>query len=635
MTPDAWYQERLDEGARETAALSADLGRWSRRRGWAFAIGIVPLLALETSPGSWWPALLTVATLGTGAFVFYLMRHRRTKARLGRAELLRALHAEGPARRARDFDQLPLPDLGAVPDGHPWGGDLDVLGRGSLAHLLGTVHTAPGRAALRRALLRPRARPPSDPVDWLQALASGPDSVWDVPGDDPAPNDDRAARQEAVQMLAGHPHFLHEIRLAARQGDSSESPARLAPFLEWARSPGWSRDRRWAVPVARILAVLNFGLLVAWIAGWVAQPVWLVGVLAALALHRRISGEAGTRFDAAEGADRALDAWASLLETAAGIPGETRVLSDLRTRLGDGSSDAAQSLRALRRISDWAAVRRSGLTHFPLVALFAWDVHHLHRLERWRERWGKRVDDWVTTLGEVELLTALAILRFDHPDWGFGEPARAGRDGVQAEALRHPLLAPDQAVPNDVELPEPGGLLLVTGSNMSGKSTLLRALGVNQILFLVGAPVAARSLRTPPIEPFTAMQVRDSLSAGVSFFLAELQRLRALVETARERPTLVLLDEILQGTNTAERRIAARIVLGHLIRAGAIGAVSTHDLTLGAEPAVASHMTQVHLREDVKEEDGRRTLHFDHKLREGPATSKNALLLLDIVGLGE
>lgn len=634
-SPADWYRKRLADLTDRTAALEIELGRWSRLRGWAFVIGVVPLLALETSPRSWWPALLSVAVIGTGAFIVFLVRHRRTKGRLRRAETLRDLHAEGPARLAREFNRLPLPDLGPVPDGHPWGNDLDVVGRGSLGHLLGTVHTAPGRAALRQALLRPRARPPSDPIEWLRALDSG--SEWDIPGDDTDPtwNQTREARQEAVQELSGHPDFLHEIRLAARQGDRPEPPARLAPFLAWARAPGWSRDRNWAVPTARILAVLNTGLLAAWIGGWVTTPFWVIGVLAALALHRRISTEAGPRFDAAEGADRALDAWASLLETAAGIPGEAPALSELRSRLGHGSVDAAHALRALRRISDWAAVRRSGLTHFPLVALFAWDVHHLHRLERWRARWGEHVDEWVRTLGEVELLAALSILRFDHPEWAFGQAADAGQDGVRARALRHPLLAPDVAVPNDVELPEPGGLLLVTGSNMSGKSTLLRALGANQLLFLVGAPVAARSLETPPIEPFTAMRVRDSLSEGVSFFLAELHRLRDLVETARARPTLVLLDEILQGTNTAERRIAARIVLGHLIRAGAVGAVSTHDLTLGSEPAVAPHLTQVHLREDVREKDGHRTLHFDHKLRAGPATSKNALVLLDIVGLGE
>ncbi|TVP79641.1 MAG: hypothetical protein EA352_00645 [Gemmatimonadales bacterium] len=267
------------------------------------------------------------------------------------------------------------------------------------------------------------------------------------------------------------------------------------------------------------------------------------------------------------------------------------------------------------------------------MALFCWDAHHLARIEAWREEHGSRVAEWARLVGEVELLAALAVLRHDHPDWTFGDEA-GPQAGIRATEVRHPLLAPHEAVPNDVEVPEPGALLLVTGSNMSGKSTLLRALGANQILFLAGGPVAASEWTAPPVRPWTAMRIRDSLTRGVSFFLAELQRLRAVVDGAREGPTLVLLDEILQGTNTAERRIAARMVLEHLLEAGAIGAVSTHDLTLGREPSLESRMVEVHLREDVQEVDGQRTLHFDHRLRPGPATSKNALLLMELVGLG-
>ena len=636
--PAEWYRARLDEARARGEALDAELNRYSTWRVWAFLAGAIPLLLLETSPRSWWPALIGLGGLAAATFVFLMRRHRRIRARLRRnAERIR-IHEEGLARLVRDFDALPRPELGKAPEGHPWAGDLDTLGPGSLGHLLGTVRSAPGRAALRQALLYPRRPRSNDPADWIRQLdrdPRGPDGSAAGSEPDPEWAQRRDRRQEAVAELAGHPGFLQSVQLAARLQERPEDPGTLVPFLHWARGEGWTRDRRWALPLARVLAVANPGLIVAWLAGWVAAPIWLFGVVAALALHRRTGGEAASRFDAAEGGDDALRSWADLLEIAARTPGESAELAELRDRLGSGTPEAADALRRLRRITDWAAVRRSGLTHFPLVALFAWDLHHLDRLERWRERWGDQIDGWVHTLGELELLTALAVLRFEHPSWSFAVPAEPGTDGIRAEALRHPLLPPDKAVPNDVELPAPGGLLLVTGSNMSGKSTLLRAVGANQLLFLIGGPVAATRLRTPPIEPFTSMRIQDSLSQGVSFFLAELHRLRDVVEAARARPTLVLLDEILQGTNTAERRIAARIILSHLIRAGAVGAVSTHDLTLGREPAIASDLTEVHLREDVIERDGTRTLTFDHRLREGPATSKNALLLLDMVGLGE
>jgi DNA mismatch repair ATPase MutS len=168
---------------------------------------------------------------------------------------------------------------------------------------------------------------------------------------------------------------------------------------------------------------------------------------------------------------------------------------------------------------------------------------------------------------------------------------------------------------------------------MAGKTTLLRAIGVNQILALMGGPVAADRMRTRPLLPWCAMRVRDSLASGVSYFLAELQRLKRVVDAARAGPALYLLDEVLQGTNSAERRIAARIVLGNLVRTVAVGAITTHDLRLAATPELERQAVDVHFREEVIERDGVRTLEFDYLLRPGPATSRNALLLLKMVGL--
>jgi hypothetical protein len=517
------------------------------------------------------------------------------------------------------------------------------------------VTTAPGRAALRSALLDPLAPPPSDPLAWIRDLMRRPEAesapappagVVDrrsaAPGSGTASAGPRETppeaprqrlRAEGVRELATHPVFREELQLLGREEGAGEDPAGLAGLLEWAGGPGWGSDRRWAVPTARLLAAANIGSLGAWLLGWLAAPLWVVGVLAALALHRRVVPAAERAFSAGEAAEGSVARWRALLGASAELPGETALPAELRAAIGDGVP-AAPALRALERITDWAAVRRSALTHFPLVALTAWDVHHLERLERWRERHGARVGGWVLALGEVELLSALATLRFDHPDWVFARDGVPGRDGIRAEGLRHPLLAPAGAVANDVEVPSPGKLLLVTGSNMSGKSTLLRALGANQVLFLMGAPVAADAMRSPPVLPWTSMRVQDSLSQGVSFFLAELRRIRDVVQAARRGPALVLLDEILQGTNTAERRIAARTIVRHLLSAGALGAVTTHDLTLARADDLAPHLVEVHLREEVREVDGERTLSFDHRLRPGPATSRNALLLLDMVGLG-
>jgi DNA mismatch repair ATPase MutS len=208
---------------------------------------------------------------------------------------------------------------------------------------------------------------------------------------------------------------------------------------------------------------------------------------------------------------------------------------------------------------------------------------------------------------------------------------------LHAEALGHPLLPPASCVPNDVELGPPGTFLLVTGSNMAGKTTLLRSIGTNAVLAQAGAPACARRLVLPPLRVHTSMRVSDSLEAGVSLFMAELLRLRGVVNAAREGgpvPVLFLLDEMLHGTNTAERQVAARRILAHLLRCGAVGAVSTHDLELGdtAELRAAAHA--VHFREEVSNGKDGATMSFDYVLRAGPASSANALKLVELMGLG-
>jgi DNA mismatch repair ATPase MutS len=201
----------------------------------------------------------------------------------------------------------------------------------------------------------------------------------------------------------------------------------------------------------------------------------------------------------------------------------------------------------------------------------------------------------------------------------------------EAIGLGHPLIPARQRVANDVVLTGPGSALLVTGSNMSGKSTLLRAMGMSAVLGLAGSAVCATRMRLSPMRVYTSMRISDSLSAGVSHFYAELEKLRqALGATRGDVPVFFLLDEILHGTNSEERQVGARWVLGELIQAGAIGAVSTHDMALCALPPTLMHKVRtVHLRESVEGE----RMTFDYKLRPGPVSGGNALRLMRSLGL--
>jgi DNA mismatch repair ATPase MutS len=304
----------------------------------------------------------------------------------------------------------------------------------------------------------------------------------------------------------------------------------------------------------------------------------------------------------------------------------------------------------LARWIAWAEVRHSPMLHGMLAAALAWDALLLVGLDGWRRASGAAVRDWFDALADAEALVALATLAHDNPGWCFPEPIESGAPASEASldaaALGHPLLAAGTRVTNPVRLGAPGSLLMVSGSNMAGKTTLLRAVGANVLLAQAGGPVCAEAMRWRPLRVRTSVRVHDALEAGVSLFLAELRRLRDVVAAADgapdgapdgtpgSAPVLFLFDEVLHGTNSHDRREATRAVLARLAGRGAVGVVTTHDLELADDPGLAPATTHVHFRERYAAADAGPRMEFDYLARPGRATTTNALALLDLLGLG-
>ncbi|MBX7259346.1 MAG: DNA mismatch repair protein, partial [Candidatus Hydrogenedentes bacterium] len=334
---------------------------------------------------------------------------------------------------------------------------------------------------------------------------------------------------------------------------------------------------------------------------------------------------------------RSLQHFAASFAVLDGVEFDAPLLARLQADLSAGEMSAYRQMKRLAWLGQFVIPPESG-SHGLLQRLCLWDLHTLAGLERWQRDAGKLARRWLEALGEIEALAGLAGLAHAQPDWTMPEidPAAAA---IEASALGHPLLADEARVANDVAVGPPGSFLLVTGSNMSGKSTLLRAIGTNLVLAGAGGPVCAAALRLPPVALWTSMRIEDSLAQGVSYYLAELRRLKAIVDAARATPSgdgprlCYLLDEMLQGTNTAERQIAARRIIGHLVRCGAIGAVSTHDLNLADASPLAEAARTVHFTEQFASGPEGTTMTFDYHLRPGIATSTNALKLMEMIGL--
>lgn len=545
-----------------------------------------------------------VAALLFVAFLVLVRQHRRLGRQRHRLATLVAINDEALKRIRRDWDGWPLRHDVRPPRLHPYAADLDLFGPASLFQLLDTATTPMGAAALRAWLLAPAA----------------PQTVH--------------ARQRAAADLAPRLDWRQELELSGLLSD--EAPPDPAPFLAWAEGPPWLANRPWLRWAAWLGPLGLVASAAAQAAGLLAVPLWILFAGVNLLLTYTVGGEAYAILSRAASQGPALGHYAASLQLLADTPFDAPLLQRLRAALTDGDGNAPVAIRRLDRLASFLVPRGSIVSPF-LQLLTLWDIHLLAAFERWQATHGSHARTWLAALGEVEALAALASLAHDNPVWVFPQLDPAA-DEMLADALGHPLLPATTRVVNDVAVGPPGTFLLVTGSNMAGKSTLLRAIGVNIVLALAGGPVCAAACRLPPLELWTSVHVEDSLARGVSFFMAELQRLKQVVDAARRAQAVggprlcYLLDEILQGTNTGERQIAARRVIAFLVSTGAIGAVSTHDLTLADTPALRAAARPVHFTETVA--TGHQAgLSFDYKLRPGLATSTNALRLMELVGL--
>ena len=361
--------------------------------------------------------------------------------------------------------------------------------------------------------------------------------------------------------------------------------------------------------------------------------LWLIPLAAGIVLSFANAKRMYTSFDRAGAGQHALARYARLFEHATATRFTTAALQMVQDRLSVDGKSAPLCMRRLNRILGFAELRRgAAILHFPIQAFTLWDFHVLFALERWRHTAGAHVRDWLEALAEIDCLSAMATARRDNASWAL--PELEDQSIVRGEALGHPLIPEDRRIANDVTVGPPGTLLLVTGSNMSGKSTLLRAIGLNIVLAQAGSCVCAARLRLSSCDLQTSIRVQDSLELGLSYFMAALARLKGVVDAAeherRNRVLLYLLDEILQGTNSAERSMAVRAVTRHLLDAGAIGVMTTHDLNIASEEPLKSAAVLVHFTETV---DDRGNMAFDYRLREGLATSRNALRLMQMIGI--
>ena len=497
-----------------------------------------------------------------------------------------------------------LADDGArfLDHGHPNAIDLDLYGPFSMFQYLNRAVTALGQQMLAR---------------WLAEPAT-PEAIQQR----------QAAIRELGPMLEWRQHFQ------SYGLETEDNLEQISLLHRWMKEPPFLTDKKWVAVALYIIPLWSVAAAVI----WALYLPWYLGILLylpALLILRRFVERVNETHQKTTHAELALRHYAQLIQHIEGQKFQSAPLRQLHDELSTEGQPASAMIRRLSYIIRQLNVRYNAFSFiFNIFGL--WELQYVYRLEQWKAAVQGHLPRWFEAMASFEALSSLGNIHHNNPEWAF--PAITNGAVVEAEELGHPLLHRDKRVCNDIHLPTNGHIKLITGSNMAGKSTFLRTVGLNMALAMAGAPVCARSMALPPLQVYTSMRTQDALQESTSSFYAELKRLKFIIEavedTADHQPpklqAFFLLDEILKGTNSNDRHTGSKALIRQLIRSRGSGIIATHDLELGQLEAEANGTIE-NLRIEVEIQDGE--LHFDYKLKKGVSQSFNATLLMKRMGI--
>lgn len=586
------YEARATQFFSEADRLGQQYIRLSILRLVGFVIGIGAIIYLWTSFG-WVPGALAIL-FGIVAFGFFVVRHEQIKeAQLHHQQLglLNEQEADAINGRFHHFEN----GADFIHPQHPYGVDLDIFGDYSLFQFLNRTTTVLGRERLAEFLA--------------------------------APTDQKTIveRQKAVRELTPQLDWRQALQAYGRA--TAEEKAYLAQLKQWLEAPTLVQGNR-LYQIAMYLAPLpGIGGIVLGALYFPAIWPYLLWVPAILVLQQTVKKVNEIHRQTGQAA-QILKNYARLIFWLEQPAFQSPLLQQLQTRLKSQDRSASQHLNRLAYLISQLNVRYNFFAVF-LNLWGLWDLHWVYRLERWRNAQARQLPEWFATLAELEALSSLANLAHNRPDWTFPEINPLAP--IEMQQAGHPLLLPQKRVDNDLLMPASAHIKLITGSNMAGKSTFLRTVGVNMILAMAGSVVCAKVLRMPLLKVYTSMRTQDALQESTSSFFAELKRLKTVIKAVESKEQVFfLLDEILKGTNSRDRHTGAKALIWQLIRNGGAGLIATHDLELASLEAQSKGAVE-NLCMEVAIQNGK--LHFDYQLKKGVTESFNASILMQQMGI--
>ena len=493
---------------------------------------------------------------------------------------------------------------------HPYTYDLDVFGPRSLFQYVNRTCTRLGREQL---------------AGWMACHLDKREPI--------------IRRQEAVQELAAKASFRQHFRILGllNKGQAADR----AELLEWAQSPVRYRNRNLLRRLPHMVTAVNLLCLAGVVTGMLPANVWGVLwfgiVVASFAFTRQI-----TKVQSVYGQKlRILGTYAQLLQTMDDEPMEAPLLRTVKDKIGGDRRQASQAIRRLVKLMNELDQRNNYLMYTVLNGCFFWELWQIMRIEAWKEVHAGELPHWLEAIGEMDALCSLGTFAYNHPE-GYSYPdilgdTNTGTDNTEtpfqlvAETMGHPLIPHDRCVCNDIRMTRRPAFIIITGANMAGKSTYLRTIGVNYLLACIGAPVCAEQMSLYPARLMTSLRTTDSLSDNESYFFAELKRLKSVIDRLQSGEQLfIILDEILKGTNSADKQRGSFALVQQLMRLRANGIIATHDLLLGTlKDRFPDCIDNFRFEADITGDE----LTFSYRLRPGVAQNMNACFLMKKMGI--
>ena len=546
--------------------------------------------------------------LSISAFVTAVYYHRRLDRSILRFQIMEQHTRRQVARMNLDWKQIPPPDPAASDPEHPFETDLDLTGERSVLQLINTAVSQGGTQRL---------------ASWLLERNIDPNRVL--------------KRQELVKEMK--PLFGFRNRLMLNSALVSENPNERwdgENVIAWLDNNNGDESLLPILLLLGILSIMNIALFLLYTLVFI-PPYWIATFVLYVAIYYFKYKDYRDLFGEAYYLSTTLNEFRTVLlylENYSFRPGS--LLAKLCQPFLDRAYRPSKLLRRIGVIASAASLQRNQIVWFFLNMLVPWDLFFVHQLGLFKRRLKSLLPVWLDTWYQLEGLNSLANFAYLNPDGVF--PILNHRSGetsgsvFQAQDLGHPLIPDVERTSNDFTLSHIGEIVIITGSNMAGKSTFLRTMGVNLALAFTGGIVFASSFDTLPLRLFTCINVSDSLSDGISYFYAEVKRLKSLLDELVSKdtyPLFFLIDEIFRGTNNREREIGSRAYMKALTGQNGVGVISTHDLELVHLEDDVSGILNYHFREDVT--DGRMV--FDYCLRPGPSPTTNALKIMRLEGL--